>query len=126
MAVRATGGREAKTNYTTETVFGTGAATLIECRLETGRTHQIRVHLAHIKHPVLGDPVYGGGATKSRKAAIGEDAAAAVEALGRQALHARLLGFDHPITGEPLRFESDLPPDLADLTRILGTSGNTG
>ena len=54
------------------------------------------------------------------------DHAAAVEALGRQALHARLLGFDHPITGELLRFESDMPPDLADLTRILGTSGNTG
>jgi 23S rRNA pseudouridine1911/1915/1917 synthase len=126
MAVRTAGGREAKTNYITETVFGTGAATLIECRLETGRTHQIRVHLAHIKHPVIGDPVYGGGTTRPRKAAIGEEAAALVSKLNRQALHARLLGFTHPITGEPLWFESPLPPDLALLARILGTSGNRG
>ena len=126
MAVRTAGGREAKTNYITETVFGTGAATLIECRLETGRTHQIRVHLAHIKHPVIGDSVYGGGTTRPRKAAIGEEAATLVAKLNRQALHARLLGFAHPITGETLSFESPLPPDLALLARILGTSGNRG
>ena len=126
MAVRKAGGREAKTNYITEPVFGTGAATLMECRLETGRTHQIRVHLAHIKHPVIGDPVYGGGTTRPRKAAIGEEAATLVAKLNRQALHARLVGFVHPVTGEPLRFVSPLPLDLAGLARILGTYGNRG
>ncbi len=77
-------------------------ATLLRVRLETGRTHQVRVHLASIGLPVLGDPVYGGGR-----------AAAAELGLSRQALHAARLGFVHPATGETLRFASPLPPDLA-------------
>jgi 23S rRNA pseudouridine1911/1915/1917 synthase len=93
-------------------------ASLIECRLETGRTHQIRVHLAHIGHPLLGDGLYGSGfATKAAR--LPDGARAALGALGRQALHARLLGFEHPVTGEELVFESDPPSDFADLQSEL-------
>ncbi|TBW35124.1 RluA family pseudouridine synthase [Siculibacillus lacustris] len=98
-------------------------ASLIECRLETGRTHQIRVHLAHIGHPLLGDTVYGAGfRTKIDKLAkLAPEAAEALTALDRQALHARLLAFEHPATGRAMRFESDLPADLTRLTAALAT-----
>ena len=88
-------------------------AALCECRLETGRTHQIRVHMAHAGHALLGDPVYGG-----RQKVRGPGAAAAA-AFPRQALHAAVLGFVHPVTGEALRFESALPPDMAALIGAL-------
>lgn len=119
MAVRREGGKPARTNYQVETVFHGGAASLIECRLETGRTHQIRVHLAHAGYPVIGDPVYGGGGTRARLASVGEDATAAISQLNRQALHARLLGFTHPVTGENHRFKSDIPPEIAKILRML-------
>lgn len=90
----------------------TGAA-LLDCRLETGRTHQIRVHLAHAGHGLLGDPVYGG---RRRIAGPGAEAAAAFP---RQALHAAELGFLHPITGRQMAFESPLPPDMAGLIAAL-------
>ncbi|SMX43176.1 Ribosomal large subunit pseudouridine synthase D [Maliponia aquimaris] len=90
---------------------------LVECRLETGRTHQIRVHMAHAGHALLGDPVYGGRRKLSEKALGGAHAAA--KAFDRQALHAAELGFDHPVTGEPLLFQSDLPPDMAYLLGAL-------
>ena len=80
--------------------------TLVRCRLETGRTHQIRVHLADAGHPVLGDSLYGRSTGDPLLREVSSD-------LGRQALHATLLGFDHPITGEPLRFETPPPPDFA-------------
>jgi len=80
-------------------------AALIECRLETGRTHQIRVHLADAGHPVLGDALYG---RRSRDPRV----QAAAEAIGRQALHARLLGFTHPATGDPCRHEAEPPADF--------------
>ncbi len=87
-------------------------AALVECRLETGRTHQIRVHMAHIGHPLVGDADYAAGfATKARR--LPDGASAAVEALGRQALHAAVLGFRHPLTGETLIFESSPPADMA-------------
>ncbi len=87
-------------------------ASLVECRLETGRTHQIRVHMAHIGHPLVGDIDYAAGfATKARK--LPDTARNAVEALGRQALHAAILGFRHPVSGEILRFESPLPADFS-------------
>jgi 23S rRNA pseudouridine1911/1915/1917 synthase len=95
-----------------------GAASLISCRLETGRTHQIRVHLAHIGHPILGDAVYGAG-FKSKAAQLTAEGRAALAGLGRQALHAATLGFDHPATGEKLLFESAPPPDFARLARAL-------
>ena len=93
---------------------------LIECHPRTGRTHQIRVHLASIGHPVLGDRLYGAGfATKAAR--LPGSQRALVEAFPRQALHAWLLGFEHPVTGETPRFESDPPADMAALIDALGT-----
>jgi 23S rRNA pseudouridine1911/1915/1917 synthase len=113
MAALVRGGREAVTHFEVRRRYGPQSRTLasrIACRLETGRTHQIRVHLAHIGAPCLGDPLYGAGAP----APPVRDAVAAA-GLDRQALHAAVLGFVHPITGEALRFESSLPEDLARL-----------
>ena len=115
-------GKHAVTHYKVLERFG--YVTLIECKLETGRTHQIRVHLAHEGHPVIGDPVYGGGSTRARTAAVGDNAAAMITQLGRQALHARLLGFVHPATGENLRFESEIPPKIREITGFLDETGN--
>jgi 23S rRNA pseudouridine1911/1915/1917 synthase len=106
MAVRE-GGRPARTRYEVETPYPAAGVSLLRCRLETGRTHQIRVHLSAIGHPVVGDSVYGG-----TRAAI---------ALDRPFLHAASLGFTHPVTGEQQRFESELPADLvAVLARLDG------
>ena len=120
-AVR-TGGREAVTHWQVlETYAGKDGknpnlpvASLLDCRLETGRTHQIRVHLAHIGHPLLGDETYATG-YRTKSARLGEDAQTALAALGRQALHAYLLAVEHPTTGERLEFQSELPGDLARL-----------
>ena len=109
-------GRRAVTHWDALEAFG--PASLIACRLETGRTHQIRVHMASIGHPLLGDSVYGAG-FKTKAAHLSEDARAALAALGRQALHAAALGFEHPVTGEPLRFVSPPPADLARLIDTL-------
>lgn len=117
MAVLRSGGREAITHYRVETQFGSQGRPLaarVACRLETGRTHQIRVHLASKGAPCLGDPVYGAG---QPAATVRESMEAS--GLRRQALHAALLGFVHPITGETLRFETPLPPDMATLERAL-------
>ena len=93
---------------------GAPIASLIECRLETGRTHQIRVHMAHIGHPLLGDSVYGPG-FRTKAAQLPPQARDALEGLGRQALHAYLLSIRHPTTGRQLEFRSELPVDLARL-----------
>ncbi|MFM1959267.1 MAG: hypothetical protein RL588_784 [Pseudomonadota bacterium] len=117
MAVLKSGGREAVTHYRTERPFGPPGAPLaarVTCRLETGRTHQIRVHMASLGCPCLGDPVYGSGAPA---APVREALKAA--GLSRQALHAAVLGFRHPVTGEALRFESPPPPDMAGLEARL-------
>ena len=115
-AVTFEGGRHAVTRSRVLEPFGNAAA-LIECRLETGRTHQIRVHLSHAGHALVGDPVYGG----RRKAgkALGEAAASAVNGFARQALHAAVLGFVHPDTGASMRFEAELPTDMAALLESL-------
>lgn len=107
MAVLSSGGREAVTHYRVLERFP--GFTLVECRLETGRTHQIRVHMAHIGHPVAGDPVYG------PKKCITE--------LQGQCLHARVIGFIHPATGEYLEFDSGLPPYFERFLEKLRRSG---
>jgi 23S rRNA pseudouridine1911/1915/1917 synthase len=112
MTIVKSGGKRAVTHYQVTKVFGLGAAELA-CQLETGRTHQIRVHLAAIGHPLIGDPVYGRVTPARRKA---HQAAAAFP---RQALHAAVLGFDHPRTGKTLRWESPLPADLVKLYDAL-------
>ena len=117
MAVVRSGGRHAITHYTVERVFGPldrPLAARLSCRLETGRTHQIRVHLASIGAPCLGDPLYGSGPPSEKvRAAMAE------AGLARQALHAAVLGFRHPVTGQALRFESPLPRDMATLAALL-------
>jgi 23S rRNA pseudouridine1911/1915/1917 synthase len=121
MAVRESG-RAAVTHWTLAETYagrdGTPAACLIACRLETGRTHQIRVHLAHIGHPLLGDLVYGPG-FKTKASLLAPAGRAALGRLERQALHAHLLGFDHPDTRHFLEFRSELPDDLSRLRHGL-------
>ena len=121
MAVR-TNGREAVTHWETIEAFnghdGKPVASLIACQLETGRTHQIRVHLAHIGHPLLGDAVYGSG-FKTKASHLRDKAQAALDAVGRQALHAYLLALEHPTSGEILHWEAPLPEDLLLLQSAL-------
>jgi 23S rRNA pseudouridine1911/1915/1917 synthase len=93
---------------------GKPVASLIECRLETGRTHQIRVHLAHMGHPILGDETYATG-FRTKAALLPKPAQEALQDLGRQALHAYLLVFQHPLSGHIERFRSELPVPLARL-----------
>jgi 23S rRNA pseudouridine1911/1915/1917 synthase len=118
--------REAITHYETLEVFGPNeAASLVRCTLETGRTHQIRVHMTHIGHPLLGDAVYGSG-FKSALARLHEPAATTVKFLRRQALHASVLGFEHPRSAKALRFETPLPRDLSQLHHDLALQSATG
>jgi len=119
MAVLRAGGRDALTHYSVTRTFGGGAKPLaarIVCRLETGRTHQIRVHLAHKGAPCLGDPAYGSGSPAPAVRAAMDEAG-----LKRQALHAAILGFRHPVTGDALRFETPLPRDMSALETALQT-----
>ena len=116
MAVVKRGGKPATTKYRVLRVFKDVAA-LVECRLATGRTHQIRVHLASIGHPVIGDPVYG--RSRGRKRALPESIRQAVEGFPRQALHAVRLAFKHPSTGAYLEFDSEISSDIKELTNVL-------
>ncbi|HEY7663929.1 MAG TPA: RluA family pseudouridine synthase [Xanthobacteraceae bacterium] len=127
MSVRADG-REAITHWEVLERYagadGAPVASLLACRLETGRTHQIRVHLAAIGHPLLGDAVYGAG-FKTKASQLAPEARAALAALGRQALHAYLLVIEHPSRGANLEFRSELPDDLRRLRHSLGAQGTS-
>ncbi len=118
MAVVKSGGRPALTRYRTLRTLADGLVSLIECRLETGRTHQIRVHLSAVGHPLIGDPVYG-RARHSKTAALPPPAAAALKGFGRQALDACELGFTHPKTLKRLLFKKKLSNDIKELIDIL-------
>jgi len=123
MGVLRAGGKEARTRYRVIERFGSATrpfASLIECRLETGRTHQIRVHLTHLGHPLIGDASYGRSRQAPRAKAPDEEVAfAAAMNFSRQALHAYLLGFQHPSLHKTLRFESKWPADLSGLIEAL-------
>ena len=114
MAVREDG-KDAVTHYRLRERFRSHTA--LECRLETGRTHQIRVHMAHLKHPIVGDPLYGGSLRLPKGAS--EELIAALRGFRRQALHAEVLEFAHPATGEAVRCEAPVPADMQELMRLL-------
>lgn len=124
MAVNKMGkGKWAATHYKTLEVFSNGGqtlASLVECRLETGRTHQVRVHMAHFGHPLIGDQTYGRAPSKNRFKNI--QLWEKVKSFKRQALHAETLGFDHPETGKRLTFKSKLPQDMKNLIMAFETS----
>lgn len=112
-------GRHAVTRARTVARYGTPPVlALMECWLETGRTHQIRVHLSHAGHGLVGDPVYG-GKRKIARASLPDALAEAVKSFPRQALHAAVLGFIHPVSGDAMRFEAPLPEDMAELLALL-------
>lgn len=115
-------GREAVTHWDVLEQFrnadGAPVASLLACVLETGRTHQIRLHMEHIGHPLLGDKTYGTG-FKTKAKLLNDAARQALDAMGRQSLHAARLGFVHPVTGEELAFESPLPEDMQMLVNAL-------
>lgn len=120
--------KHARTHYKVLKTFGDAAggdalASLVECRLETGRTHQIRVHLAEIGHPLLGDDTYG-AAFKSKENVLPHRAQIAVRKLNRQALHAHLLGFTHPVSSEKLAFQSPIPIKFEALLDALVQTGS--
>lgn len=114
MAVREDG-KDAVTHYRLRERFRSHTA--LECRLETGRTHQIRVHMHHLKHPIVGDPLYGGSFKLPKGAS--DEFIAALRAFKRQALHAEVLEFSHPVTGEPIRCSAPVPEDMQHLMRLL-------
>jgi 23S rRNA pseudouridine1911/1915/1917 synthase len=125
MAVMKSSGREAVTHYHVLERYR-DAVSLIECKLETGRTHQIRVHMQFIRHPLLGDPLYGlpaqEGQSLLKKEGYDDEALQAILAFPRQALHAYHIGFIHPSTGEEHTYEADMPEDMQNLKKLIKTN----
>ena len=117
MAVVKRGGKTAQTHYRVLKATGTKAC-LVECRLHTGRTHQIRVHMAHLGHSVIGDPQYGGG-LKHRLGKVPDTVRQTLAAFDHQALHAYLIGFKHPSNGDKMQFECNFHNDFNDLKNLL-------
>ena len=123
--VHGAGGRHAASNFSVRTSLARGNAALVEWQLETGRTHQIRVHTKEIGHPILGDDTYGGGGRSAaerlhRKGAMSIDQAKLIlQKCSRPMLHARTLGFQHPVTGEELDFAVEPPADFATIFQLL-------
>ena len=118
-AVLFEGGRHAVTRSRIVETYGTPeVASMVECWLETGRTHQIRVHLTHAGHSLIGDPTYGGKRKLSEKA-LSQQGIQAARNFDRQALHAAVLGFEHPVTGDAMRFEAPIPEDMSALIKAL-------
>ena len=120
MAIVKRGGKHAITNYQVEKKLGTEGsfrASLVECRLETGRTHQIRVHLTSIGNPIIGDPIYGSKVLKKPKDELSVNFFEAAAKLKGQALHAYILGFSHPVNGEKVLFNSLIPPHISALLK---------
>ncbi len=122
MAINGQGAREARTHYHVQEIYKNALARVL-CQLETGRTHQIRVHMASIKHPLIGDPVYGAQPTAVgsalKKAGFSPETVEACLKFPRQALHARDIAFIHPVRGDPVVFVSPLPVDLYNLLKSL-------
>lgn len=117
MTVLKFGGKPAVTHCRVEEILINGLMSIVECKLETGRTHQIRVHLSHIGHSIVGDRTYG---HNSRKIAVlPENYREAVSSFKRQALHSRYLAFTHPVSGKYLEFEIDWPQDIKELVEVL-------
>ncbi len=121
MAVVQGSGKPAITHYKTLEVYCDGSISLVECGLETGRTHQIRVHLSQNGHSLIGDTLYGGG-NKSLKSYLSKEERDAINGFARQALHAHKLTFIHPASGEELSFTAELPKDMHSLLSALGTN----
>ena len=118
MALVKSGGKEAVTHYRTEEIFGDGIASLVACKLQTGRTHQIRLHFSHMHHPLMGDPVYG----SSKPAGLMKGSAELrdfMKGFKRQALHSSKIGFVHPVTGAAMEFTAPLPDDMEGLLGVL-------
>ena len=118
MAMLRTGGKAAVTRYRVLRAFKDVAA-LVECRLATGRTHQIRVHMTERGHPLIGDATYGDRRSLGRVRTLPSETAKRLTAFPRQALHAMLIGFDHPVSGDHLEFYSELPQDIIGLVKLL-------
>ena len=123
MSTKGVGTREAQTRYHLLGKDPNGQISHIECRLQTGRTHQIRVHMQHLGHPLIGDPTYGAQQTKQQSAlnlsAVPEQAKTDILNFPRQALHAKAIRFIHPRNGEEYSYEKTPPDDLAALISLL-------